>query len=252
MLCVAKEILLSGILVGVLIGCGPDLTRPGYKPPPSTTTRSPIVVFQDAETDLLSSMRFDFPQKNFRILNGISSEINRVIKTYPPGAISHESNQSLQLRIQGLIGEVFSQYIASRGFDARDMECTRDYSRLCPPGWIDVGDGQVCESPPALFEDESCRQVSFGGLTPREKSDAAFACQGSVYPCKDACLSDYSQPCPDGWIPRNPGSAVCKAPETYIKPCVNLYDFTDHNSKMKSRFEQTCKVKWPCKRPASR
>jgi len=229
-------------------GCGPNLTRPGYKPPADETTRPPLEVFQDAESEMLKNMKFEFPQKNFEILNGIAAEVNRIIRQYPPGSVSLETPQVLQLHIQEIIGNIFLEYMQKRQFDVRDTECVRDYTELCPVGWVDLGDASTCESPTSLFAREECKKIEFGNMTPLEKSNAAFACDEAVYPCRNACkVRNYSQPCPVGWKPTSPGSSVCQVPiERYSKPCVNYYDFTDHNSKMKKKFERICKVVWPC------
>ena len=233
----------------VYSGCGTDLTRPGYKPPPDTTTRPPIEVFQDAENDLVSSLHYEFAHKNFHVLKGLLGEVNSVVKQYPPGSVAGGNNPKiLNLHILNLIDQVFKEYMSRQGFDVRDMECVRDYSRLCPKGWTDLGDGSTCESPPALYEKPECRVLTFGGLLPVEKSNLAFSCAESVFPCYKECLRNYTNVCPMNWSPVKNGSMVCRADlgSNYTKPCVSIYDFTDHNIKMKRKFESICKVFWPC------
>ncbi len=231
-----------------LAGCGPDLTRPGYKPPPDTTTRPPIEVFQDQENALIASQRFEFAHKNFHVLKGVLGEVNSVIKQYPPGSVSGNNPKVLNLHILDLVDRVFKEYMDKQGFQIRDMECVRDYSRLCPVGWVDLGDGVRCQSPPALYERPDCREASFADLLPVEKSNLAFSCDESVYPCYKECLRNYTNPCPVNWNPVTRGSLVCQASREskYTKPCVSVYDFSDHNIKMKKKFEKICKVFWPC------
>ena len=229
----------------VLSGCGPYLTRPGYKPPPEGHT--PIQDFQDAENALLGKLKFSFSHSNFDVLKGVSSEVKRVIRNYPPDAVSGANPQILSLHIEKLIDQVFTGYMDSKGFEAtHDKECVRDYTQLCPSRWVDTGDSITCESPPSLFENEECRSVQFGGMTPLEKSSAAWNCGESKYPCRNECIQNYSQLCPNGWKPLKPGSTTCIAPRSYTHPCVTVYDFKDHNIKLKRRFADMCKVSWPC------
>jgi len=233
------------IFVFLVVGCGPDLTRPGYKAPPDTTTRPPIEVFQDAENELIASQRYEFAHKNFHVLKGVLGEVSSVIKQYPPGSVSNQNPRILNLHILDLIDQIFKEYMTQQGFQVRDMECVRDYSRLCPSGWTDLGDGMRCESPPDLYGRPDCRVANFGGLMPVEKSNLAFSCDESTYPCYKECIRNYTDSCPVNWFPVRPGSKVCLG-VNYTQPCVSVYDFTDHNIKMKKKFEKICKAVWPC------
>jgi CPW-WPC domain-containing protein len=225
-----------------LTGCGPNLTRPGYKPPPD---KPAIELFQDAQKDLLNQLRFNFLHTDFAVLNGVANDVHQVITKYPPMTTNP---QVLNLHISGLIEQIFLEFLSSKGFETRDMECVRDYSELCPERWTDTGDGVTCEGPPELYEQADCRTVQFGQLTPLEKSQKAFECGKSTYPCRNTCPQDYSKLCPVGWA-QFKRTSVCVAPPTYVKPCVSAYDFTDHNWTQKRKFSEICKVNWPCINP---
>ena len=230
-----------------MVGCGPSLQRPGWVPPPDTTPRPAMEVFHESQSDTIRQLRFHFDYLGFSVLTGVKQEVMRVLSKYPP-TTSGGSSEVASLHIDSLIDAQFHQFTTSLGFAARDLECVRDYSRLCPSRWVDLGDGMTCEAPPALFSNQQCRQVTFGGLTPIEKSAAAFACDESKYPCRGECVQDYSSVCPEGWSQSNPPSTVCTAPATYVQPCVRTYDFADHSPKLKRKFGEMCKVVWPCMR----
>ena len=227
-------------------GCGPSLQRPGYRSPRDRPPVSDIVVFENAQNEALDQMRFYFAYKSFSALNGVKAEILKVISKYPPGTV-RATGRVLALQVDKLIDERYRAKIEQFGMLPRDMECVRDFSRLCPSRWTDLGDGQTCLSPPSLYVNEECRQVVFGGLNPLEKSLKAQSCDDSKYPCIGECLQDWSKLCPDGWSPKGPKSTVCVAPPSYIQPCINSYDFYDHNARQKRKFADLCKVNWPCK-----
>ena len=248
--CVFNENFLSMWIVGGLIavafcGCGWSLERPGYKRPPDPTVKPPMQQFLESQQKMLDSLRFHFDYLNFRALSGVKQEVLGVIAKNPPRQVGG-SPRMLLLHIDGLIDAEFHAFTSSVQFAPHELECARDYSDLCPVGWIDLGDGRTCEAPPALFMNEECRTVVFGGLTPLAKSEAAFKCGESRYPCLNECpVRDYSATCPDGWWPLQ--GHVCQAPDSYRRPCVFTYDFADHSTKLKKKFEDICKVVWPCK-----
>ena len=234
-------------VAGLLGGCGPDLRRPGWKPPEPEREKSAIEKFQDATHVLLSQLRFHFDYINYSPLSGVKSEISRVVAKYPPHMIGTSSIEITSLEIDKLTDNKFKSFLTDAGFAPHDLECARDYSNLCPPRWADLGDGDTCEGPPAQFQDEECRQVKFGGLNPVEKSAAAFKCGESKFPCRNECLyRDYDEICPERWT-RVPGTYKCVAPADYVKPCSRVYDFTDHGSNLKQKFESMCKVNWKCR-----
>lgn len=228
----------------VLEGCGPNLDRPGYHPPPDSSTRAPIQIFQDAENDYVRAMNFQFSYQNFPVLSGIKGEVETVLSRYPSAASVKSPAGSV--RISNAIEQVFIAKMASLGFQTRDLECVRDYSRLCPSRWVDLGDGKTCEAPYYLLQnvEEPCKKLTFENMTPLEKSNAAFNCGESKFPCRHECVMDFSQTCPQGWtVVKN---SVCAAPPTYKQPCVGIYDFANHNFKLKRKFADLCKVSWPC------
>lgn len=229
------------ILLVFWMGCGPRLDRPGYQPPPDS--RGSLAIFQDAEQAFFAQMNYQFSYWNFAALNGVKGEVKTVISKYPLGTSSSDD-----LQISNLIELSFKSKMGSLGFEARDLECLRDYSRLCPSRWVDVGDGKLCLPPFFLATLDECKEVSFFEMTPLEKSQAAWNCGQSKYPCRHECIMDFSSLCPLGWknsIPHAP--TVCVAPVTYKQPCVRIYDFAHHNFKLKRKFADICKVAWPCR-----
>ncbi len=228
-----------------LEGCGPNLTRPGWKPPEPEKEKSPIEKVQEMQHLLLSQLRYKFDYHNYSPLNGAKGEISKIVAKYPPHMVG-TSTEITSLEIDRLIDEKFKAYLEDIGFSSHDVECARDYTPLCPIGWADLGDGETCEGPPALFQDQECRQVKFGGMNPIDKSAAAFKCGESKFPCINECLyRDYDELCPERWTPI-PGTRKCMAPQDYMKPCIKVYDFTDHGPKLKKKFENLCKVNWKC------
>jgi CPW-WPC domain-containing protein len=232
------------LLAFFLIGCGPSLTRPGYTPPKDPPVVPPLVAFQNAETDTLNNLLYRFTYTKFSVLDGVKQEVYQVLSKYPPNLTG--KGRAFDLRIDGLIDQFFKASAQSLGLSPHDMECVRDYTNLCPYQWTDVGDGMTCEGPPSMFSNPECQTVKFGGMSPLEKSAAAFACAEAKYPCRNACMEDYSVICPTGWE-RHGRTAVCMAPQDYLEPCVKVYDFADHNSRLKRKFSNMCKVNWPCK-----
>ena len=193
---------------------------------------------------MLNSLRFHFDYLNFRPLSGVKQEVLAVVAKNPPHQVGG-SPQVLLLHIDSLIDSELHAFTSNENFAPHELECARDYSDLCPIGWADLGDGLNCEAPPSMFQNEQCRTIKFGGLTPLQKSSAAFACGEAKYPCLNECpVRDYSQTCPEGWSLLH-GSA-CRASGEYKRPCVHMYDFSDHSAKLKRRFESLCKVAWPC------
>ena len=229
----------------VLTGCGPDLTRPGWKPPKALPEKSASAKFLEAQAALLSSMRFHFDYVNYRPLSSVKKEISKVVAKYPPRMVGGSPDVT-SLEIDRVTDAEFKRFLQAAGFQPRDIECARDYTEMCPPRWADLGDGETCEPPPGLFSD--CQPIKFGGMTPLQKSAAAFACAETVFPCVDECLTrDYSRTCPENWRLIK-GTTKCRAPDDYVKPCIKVYDFADHSALLKRKFEKICKVNWKCKK----
>merc|ERR1711904_106097 len=75
-------------------------------------------------------------------------------------------------------------------------ECQRDYARLCPSDWTDVGAG-FCEAP-AGFHSDCLTRYKFDVYSVDQKERLASVCQMS-WPCVAPCAKDYAALCPDGW-----------------------------------------------------
>jgi len=238
---------LWSVLSVALIGCGPKLSRPGFEPSSPPPTKSPMQLFQEAQADVLSKLTFKFDYLKFSPLDGSAQEVLRVLYQKPPEAIGGRG-PILALHVNDLIDKELKDYASSTvRAEPYDIECARDYRDLCPSGWTDLGDGDTCESPLALYENEQCRTVKFGNLTPLEKSAAAYRCGKSTYPCLNECkYKNYDAVCPDGWSRGRLDNEICDAPKDYTVPCVRRYDFKYHSVKLKRKFEGICKVTWPC------
>ena len=115
----------------------------------------------------------------------------------------------------------------------------RDYAPLCPTGWADLGDGDMCEGPAEL----GARVESFGGLTPREKGAKARSL-AATYECMGACKVNWTAACPQGWAEDAEGN--CNADAAYDGPCVASAFLKNLNAVRKEEWAGMCGVSWPC------
>jgi len=119
--------------------------------------------------------------------------------------------------------------------DLQEVSCERDYSRACPPGWIDMD--QKCQ-----LNDVA---VSLNGMTPWEKGQAV----STPFPCPGECNQDYSARCPAGW---RLNGQECHAPDNYTGSCVGKKSFDLMGYADKRSWSQTCGVPWPCLAPVGK
>merc|ERR1712217_462402 len=131
--------------------------------------------------------------------------------------------------------------MGGEGVSAHEMLCARDYSGTCPQGWADLGNGLNCQVP--LGYTGACASVmSFGGLTPAQKSSLAVTCDAD-FPCIGASMPDMAASCPDGWALDAAG--FCEAPFGYAGPCVGRKRFHGLTNSEKTAWAVRCGVMWP-------
>lgn len=125
---------------------------------------------------------------------------------------------------------------SEESIDLKELACDRDYSRACPPGWVDM--------------DNTCHlngiAVSLAGMTPWEKGQAV----STKFPCRDDCEQDYSARCPAGWALRN--GHECHGPTNYSGSCVGKKIFDLMGWADKRSWSLSCGVPWPCRVPVER
>jgi len=164
------------------------------------------------------------------ILHSVLEDLLKYAEVVPESAVQRTANRAVE------------RAALAEGLPLEDIQCLRDYDRACPEGWIDVGDASSCAAP-QHYEGSCSQQISYGGLTPQEKSSQASQC-GTSFPCVGSCAQDYNQLCPWDWIESS--SHECFAPVAYDGPCVGRQRFTTFNNLEKTYWAQACNVVWPC------
>merc|ERR1712039_382446 len=124
-----------------------------------------------------------------------------------------------------------------------DDVCLRDYSKSCPEGWADAGDGATCLAPDGYVGGCSA-VVNYANLTPEEKAAQAREC-GTIFPCIGGCFRDFAAPCPEGW--GVDAGFECTAPASYTGLCVRRMRFDDMSHGEKASWGNACAVTWPCR-----
>jgi len=120
-------------------------------------------------------------------------------------------------------------------------QCRRDYNRLCPDTWTDVGAG-FCEAPASLQSDCLSR-YKFDVYSIDQKERLASVCM-ITWPCEVPCAKNYAAQCPDGWSSGDKG--MCLAPSSYAGPCDYGLNTTLLDAPQKVAFSSKCAADWPC------
>lgn len=120
-------------------------------------------------------------------------------------------------------------------------ECRRDYVRLCPEGWNDVGGG-FCEAPPG-FQSDCLSRYKFDVYSVEQKERLASVCNMS-WPCTVPCTQNFDSQCPAGWATGDGG--MCLAPSSYAGPCDYGLNTTLMDASQKAAFGLKCATDWPC------
>jgi len=124
---------------------------------------------------------------------------------------------------------------------ADESSCLRDYSKLCPQGWIEMEDGQTCSAPPS-YQGACSEKKAFGNLDPAGKRGHAYEC-GAEYACIGKTPEDFYMPCPVGWSVDL--DKHCIAPGSYMGPCVGRQSFAGLTVEDKISWGRICGVEWP-------
>jgi len=111
----------------------------------------------------------------------------------------------------------------------------------CPHGWSVEGSwcSQVVPSdcPVSVFD--------MFTISVAEKQQLGLVC-GAQWKCRNACLRDYEQLCPQGWQ-NVETTSVCLASPSYSGKCPLLVNTSKWSSHEKQAFETNCDVSFPCK-----
>lgn len=149
-----------------------------------------------------------------------------------------------QLAIDNAVASGLIRALGEEGLDIEDVICTRDYSRLCPEGWADAGDGNGCLAP-LDYRGTCAPRLEMGGLTAQQKRQQAARC-GASYGCLGACNQDASQSCPSGW--HEDVNHDCLAPVGYSGQCVGRKSFRGMMKTERHLWAKKCDVTWPCRK----
>jgi len=124
----------------------------------------------------------------------------------------------------------------------------KDYSDPCPLGWRHDGRGMCSAS--SSYSGMCKHQQDFAGHL---KEVVELTCD-VCWPCRQdpQCPRDYSQPCPNGYSPKeiqlDEFSAAmgmsCVADINVQGQCALEANFKDENDKRE--FAEQCQVSWPC------
>ena len=213
----------------VLLQSGCDL----FSPPPVAPLPPPPTTNPYATATAMSALSpppgFDFP-----VLKGVVEELRLKFPSSPPTLLTYAFGKSIE------------EVTKTLNIDLGEFRCLVDYSLPCPLGWSDLGDAETCMPPDGYVneDDDSCSKDSkLAKLTVTEKRAFADRCR-SDWPCKDACVQDFDQPCPFNWYFMR---GLCMAPFNYRGRCVTTYNFAQHNTHMRKEWARICAVTWPCK-----
>lgn len=148
------------------------------------------------------------------------------------------------LAVEKAVADGLVHALDDESLDLHDVMCDRDYSRLCPEGWTDIGDGSSCAAPVA-YQGKCGLKLQMGGLAPSQKRQQAAKC-GASYACLGACTPDSSKPCPLGWL--EDVNHDCLAPAGYSGRCVGRKSFSGMSQLERRLWAKRCDVTWPCHR----
>jgi len=124
--------------------------------------------------------------------------------------------------------------------------CDRDYSALCPGGFVRIGPvkdsaEEYCTGAPD-YTGPCDGAFAFGGMSPSAKSRWSEMCL-SYWPCK-RCTRENQTPCPQGW--HQEAGGACKALPEYEGPCDAPVDFGSYNAAMRDKWSSQCGAYWAC------
>jgi len=133
----------------------------------------------------------------------------------------------------------------------------KDYSDMCPLGWLDeLNDGR-CKAP-ATYAGKCSKVQMLLGSSAAEKMELEITCS-MCWPCAKGgeeagatCVRDWARPCPQGYalqdIPYNEfheaSGMTCMADLFYEGECEQQVAFNGLSEKQD--FAQRCQTSWPC------
>lgn len=127
------------------------------------------------------------------------------------------------------------------------VACDRDYSALCPDGFVRIGavkdDSEEYCAGASDYTGPCDGAYAFGGMSLSAKSRWSDMCL-SFWPCK-RCMRDVQTPCPQGWHQESQGG-VCRPSPEYEGPCDAPVDFGSYNAAMRDRWSSQCGAYWAC------
>jgi len=106
------------------------------------------------------------------VVNSLAEQLQNVFPDSP------------KLAIDKAVASGLVRALGDEGLDLQDVTCNRDFSRLCPEGWADAGDGNSCLAPHD-YQGPCAPKLEMGGLTGQQKRQQAARC-GAIYSCVGA------------------------------------------------------------------
>jgi len=186
-------------------------------------------------------------------VGGLLAQANRAVSVEASGGragLYAGLVERLQDDQEGLVNPNVSQVVeransvAMREVVPRDPLCSRNWTRLCPDGWVQRGRAYC--SAPAAYTGPCKRAQALTALTALGKFKFAVDCQ-APWPCgsPDACevSRDYDA-CPVGW--GDAGGGFCKELSNMSK-CAPLYKFDQIPIAGKQELTAACGIQWPCR-----
>ena len=200
---------------------------------------------------LVPQQRFDYVEPNPLAL------ADQSIAQQPRGALDFPALRGLEAEIKLLMpwtttAEIFmaiktavADYQVETNIPAAELHCMRDYSLPCPERWVDVGDGETCAAADGYVVTSGCgKEESVAKMTVTDKRAFAQKCNVQ-WPCYNACVEDFTLPCPLNW--QLGWDRLCRANPWYTGDCLAVYDFKYHGAYLKYKWSRICKVTWPCR-----
>jgi len=129
--------------------------------------------------------------------------------------------------------------------------CTRDYSNLCPAGYITTdiaydtytnANGTTCIATPEYSG--PCPSTLPPFESDQERAEFASRCATS-WPCRTCPVEGHGVVCPQFWT--HAGNGLCAAPASYKESgCPLIQDMAGWSAATRREFATRCRVRWPC------
>jgi len=100
------------------------------------------------------------------VVSGLAAQLQNVFPDSP------------RLAIDKAVASGLLRALGDEGVDLQEVTCNRDYSRLCPEGWAEAGDGNACLAP-LDYQGPCAPMLQMGGLTGQQKRLQAGRCGAS-------------------------------------------------------------------------